>query len=324
MNSDKEKSGRLTGRVISIRPEGVDVLIGHRTLLCSIRGSVKQRQIKKKEQKNLICIGDFVYVTDHGTSGTVESIEKRKTVLSRADNLTRRKEHLIATNIDQVLITVSVVSPPLKPAVIDRYTIATLKGNMTPILVVNKMDLLKKNAAEEKLLNELLLIYKKAGVACYLVSSETEDGLDELKDAMKDKTSVFSGQSGVGKSSLINLLLGTDFATSDVVGRTNKGAHTTTRAHLVQMENGGFCIDTPGIKSFGVWELKEEDLSGYFTEISESATACKFRNCCHTIEVGCAVQLGIKNGTISPIRFQSYSALRSEIAEPDKKRTQNR
>lgn len=308
----------LRGRVLSIVPEGILVDCEGEFTTCTLRGLLKK---DKSQFKNLVTVGDFVrFQKLTPTEGIINQVEPRKSVLSRADNITRRKEQLIAANIDQVLITASVVEPPLKPALIDRYIIAAHKGNMTPVIIINKIDLLNATESEEvlhekELYDEALKAYASANIKVISVSASTGEGIDELKATMKDKASVFSGQSGTGKSSLINMVTGLNFSVGDVVGRTKKGAHTTTTAKLVPLSFGGWCIDTPGIKSFGIWDLKKDEIEEYFPEIFEHGKGCRFPDCTHTHEAGCAVHLAVEKEQISLMRFESFITLMATVSE---------
>ncbi len=301
----------LRGRVLGIYPEGIQVQEdgGAKTLYrCQIKGSLKK---EKTTSKNLVAVGDFVFFEPREeTSGLIFKVEPRKSVLSRADNLLRRKEQLIAVNIDQVIITSSFAFPSMKPFLIDRYIIAAQKGNMDPIIVINKIDLLEEgDEAEKELLIAAEKAYKDLAIPFLKVSVRTGEGIAELKKIMQEKASVFSGQSGTGKSSLINAILGSNLKTGDVVGSTLKGSHTTTTTKLLPLEGGGLCIDTPGIKSFGVWALKQTEIEQYFTEIADTALRCKFQGCAHDSEPSCAVKEAVENGEISFIRFSSYLTL---------------
>jgi ribosome biogenesis GTPase len=309
---EKLESGHLLrGRVLSILSEGILVEHEGATFTCILRGSLKK---EKTQAKNLVTVGDFVLFEEIAPSeGAIVNVEPRRTTLSRADNLSRRREQLIAANIDQVIITASVVSPPLKPALIDRYIIATRKGGMEPLVVINKADLLEGEQAdnptvelEKEIMEEILQSYAKVGIPVIAVSVKENQGLDELCAAMAGKSSVFSGQSGVGKSSLINAVTGSELLVSGVVERTKKGSHTTTRAHLVKLKCGGWCIDTPGIQSFGVWDLDKDEIEQYFTEIYSTGRKCHFPDCSHRGEKECAVIEAVENGTISILRYESY------------------
>lgn len=296
--------GVASGRVVATAPEGIWVSTQGNRRLCQLRGSLKK---EKGRIKNLIAVGDIVHVD---SAGSIVHIEPRYSILSRADNLARNKQQLIAVNIDQVLIAASVVMPPFKPFLVDRYLIAACKGNMTPIIVINKIDLINQADSEEKALyEEFVSVYRALGFSVVAVSCTTKEGLGELEALMRGKTSVFSGQSGVGKSSLVNALTPSSLATGPVVERTRKGSHTTTTTHLIPLEGGGFCIDTPGIKSFGLWELKPEEVSSHFEEIFTLSRDCKYADCSHTNEPDCAVKRGVEEGLISSLRFASYCAL---------------
>lgn len=312
------------GRVLSIHSVGITVECDGKNYLCTLRGALKK---EKTSFKNLVTVGDFVLIEKiDDEEGAIKHVEPRRSILSRADNLSRRKEQLIAANIDQVLITVSVVTPPLKPFLVDRYIIAAEKGGMKPVILVNKVDLLKTSEdtsfteEQSKLLHEFVDAYRQTDIPVIEVSVVDDIGMEELQKVMKDKSSVFSGQSGVGKSTLINKITGLDLATGETVKKTRKGAHTTTAAQLIPLEFGGWCIDTPGIKSFGVWNLEKDEIEHYYTEIFERGHNCKFPDCSHTHEAGCAVKEAVENGDITNLRYDSYTALLAAIDEEHKRR----
>lgn len=310
--------GLVRARVISIASQGVAVQREEEIWHCELRGALKK---EKTQQKNIVAVGDYVWVAKKSAEeGSICAVEPRKTVLSRADNLSRRKEQIIATNIDQVLITASVVDPLLKPSLIDRYIIAARKGGMDPIIVVNKIDKLSEQGSaiavsEAEVYQECLQAYQKASIPIIGVSAATGEGLEELHREMRDCSSVFSGQSGVGKTSLINYLTHLNLRVSETVARTRKGSHTTTSANLISLPSGGWCVDTPGIRSFGVWNLSASELQGYFTEIYEVGRKCAFTNCTHSHEMHCAVKTAVEAQEISFMRFMSYQALMQSIQE---------
>lgn len=321
VSPEAERSeGSQRGRVVSVLSEGVVVARegdGQR-FVCGLRGVLKK---EKTQAKNLVGIGDYVWFQELSPNeGVIDSVEQRLTALTRADNLSRRKEQLIAANIDQVLITISVVNPPIKPPLVDRYIIATQKGGMIPIIVVNKVDLLSTHPDEEQRYQDFCAAYGSTGVTVIGVSAKTGEGLDALREAMRNRSSVFTGQSGVGKSSLINAITGLDLRVGDTVMKTGKGAHTTTHPHLLSLVFGGWCVDTPGIKSFGVWKLYKAEVEAYFPDIFETGHHCRFADCSHTGEDGCAVIEAVNQGTISPMRFDSYCGLMASIAEEHNRR----
>ncbi len=306
------KKDLTRGRVLGISADGITVQHGEEICLCSLRGQLKQ---KWSQSKNLVTVGDFVLFEKEGAQkGSIAHIEERHSVLSRQEHLRRRQQQLIAANIDQVLISVSVVSPQLKPPLVDRYIIATYKGNMEPVIVINKIDLLQDRREESILFEQFVSTYRSLNIPVIPVSASTGEGIEVLKNHMQGKASVFSGQSGVGKSSLINAVTGLDLSVGDMVEKTKKGSHTTTSAHLIPLLFGGWCIDTPGIRSFGVWDLQKEDLNAYFPEIDLIGHLCKYPNCTHSHEPGCALEEALEEGRISPIRFDSYLKLLQEAS----------
>jgi ribosome biogenesis GTPase / thiamine phosphate phosphatase len=305
------KKELLRGRVLSILPESISVQCEEDLYLCVMRGSLKQEMTRVK---NLVTIGDFVlFEKEKGGRGSIAHVEKRESVLSRQEHLHRRQKQLIAANIDQVLITTSVVKPPLKPSLVDRYIIATYKGTMKPVIIINKIDLLEERGSERELFDQFVKTYRALKIPVIPLSATTQEGIELLKKEMKDKASVFSGQSGVGKSSLINAVTGLSLPIGEVIEKTKKGVHTTSTAQLIPLEFGGWCIDTPGIRSFGVWDLQKEDLVAYFPEIDAIGRLCKYPNCTHSHEPGCALDKALERGEISPLRFDSYLKLLGEI-----------
>jgi len=310
------------GRVVSITGERSTVSSAGKEYSCVLR---KKAKGEKSKQKNILVVGDIVqFFLEKDTEGVIEKIEERKSYLTRQDTV-QKKNQILAANVDQVLITVSVVNPPLKLPLIDRYLIACEKGNLSPILVINKIDLLNDTSYTENIIEKENLLYKEAlfayeqiGVPVCPVSAKKDEGLNALKKLMKGKTSVFSGQSGTGKSSLINAIFQTDLLVNAPIKRTRKGAHTTTRATLVPLKDEGFVVDTPGIKSFGIWELTKEDIIEHFTDIKEIGRGCRFSDCMHMKEPGCKVAEAIVEKKLSSLRFDSYLSLIESIGKKDR------
>jgi len=312
------------GRVLSISPEIITVAAEHQNYICTLKGALKKERTK---QKNLIAVGDFVHFEVKSIdSGAITHVEKRTSFLARADNLSRRKQQLIAVNIDQVFIVMSVVAPKLKPLLIDRYILSALKGNMKPIILINKIDLLSDPpeniqavdiAAEKMLLEEFREAYTPLKIPIVELSVTTGENLDKLKALMHNQTSVFSGQSGVGKSSLINATLGSSLPIGDMVEKTRKGSHTTTTAELIPLQDEGFCVDTPGIKSFGVYDINPEEILLTFPDFAPFASECKFPNCTHIHEPDCAIKEALETKKIHPLRYASYTTLLQESPPKD-------
>lgn len=309
------------GRVLEITPENIIIDFNGEIYLCTLKGLLKKEITKNK---NLIAVGDFVFfdILDSDT-GVITTVIDRFSILSREENLRRIKQQIIAANIDQVLITISIFLPKLKPSLVDRYIISAKKGNMKPVMVLNKHDLLdnpppelSKEQTHEEITkyHEFKKIYSQLGYPYLELSATQGEGLKNLKSIMQGKASVFSGQSGVGKTSLINALFNTDYKTRDIIKKTYKGAHTTTSAKLIKVGENGFCIDTPGIKSFGIWQLNFSDLHSHFKEFHKYEPNCKYPNCTHKHEPDCAVKQALDKGEISLMRYQSYIDLLDSIS----------
>lgn len=297
-------SAWVRGRVVAISGEGAWVDANGVRILASLKGLLKKERM---EAKNIIAVGDFVYLTpDHA----IAHIEERYSFLARTD-ISGRKEQLIAVNVDQAVIAISVVNPTLKPALVDRYLIAAEKGNIHPLIVINKIDLLEEAPEEEKLrYREFASAYEKFGIPILSVSTANHTGLDALKALLKDKVTVFSGQSGVGKSSLINAAYGLNLRIGELAHKTSKGTHTTTVAELIPLPGGGYCVDTPGIRSFGVWKLQKAEVTLHFQDLR--GLQCKYPDCLHITEPDCGVLKGLERGTVSPLRYESYRTLLDE------------
>lgn len=289
------------GRVIAITGEGIWVDHESDKILCTLKGVLKK---EKTQAKNLVVAGDFVRFSDR----VIAQVEKRHSTLSRTD-ISGKKEQLIAANVDQVIIFTSLVEPPFKPSLIDRYLIAAFKGNLHPIIAINKVDLLSKNPKEKKRFEEFLAAYEPLGFPIVSMSTKTGVGIEALRSLMKDKTSVLCGQSGVGKSSLLNAAFQMKRKIGSLAEKTAKGTHTTTTAELIPLPGSGYCIDTPGIRSFGIWNLSTDEVTDHFTDIAKIGKKCRFTNCTHTTEPSCAVLRALETGKIAPIRYESYRSL---------------
>lgn len=302
------------GQVLSIVPEGMLVETASGQYIAQLRGSFKK---KKDKSKNLIAVGDFVVITPlDATSATIDHILPRFSVLSRADNLSRKKEQLIAVNVDIVIIMASLSHPELKSNLIDRYLIAAKIGGLHPIVVINKFDL----DVDKTLAEKLKASYEAIDIPTFFISTTTGLGIEALAEFLQGKTSVISGQSGVGKSSLLSLFTQNTLKVGDIVERTQKGSHTTTVAQMIPLTIGGYCIDTPGIRSFGIWDLAKDQISGFFPEIFAIGHDCRYVDCTHQEEPGCAVNAAVLEGRIPFHRFSSYLCLVKEMDEKHRNR----
>ena len=247
------------------------------------------------------------------TTGVIESRLERKSLLERPDNFGKLKA--VAANIDQMIIVIS-PEPSPQPNLIDRYLVAAELLGVKPILLLNKADLLGSH--NEELILELLSVYRDLGYQiCSAISSRHQTPeLGELPDLINDRVSIVVGQSGVGKSSLINTLLpNAKLAVGDLSATSGEGTHTTTQAKLFHLPGGGQLIDSPGIRDFSLWHIDFEQLQHGFIEIAHRLGQCKFRDCKHEEEPGCAIQIAVNNGEIDEVRFDSYERIKSTIAE---------
>ncbi len=303
------------GRVVAISGEGIWIDVDGTRTLGSLRGLLKK---EKMAVKNIIAVGDIVYFTPEYA---IAHIEERYSFLARVD-ISGKKEQLIAVNVDQAIIAISVVNPPLKPALVDRYLIAAEKGNMHPLIVVNKIDLLDESEEEASRYREFVALYEKLGFPILSISTKKGIGLEALRSLLKDKTSVFAGQSGVGKSSLLNAAYGLNLKTGDLAQKTSKGTHTTTTAELMPLPGGGYCVDTPGTRSFGIWKLQKDEVIHHFQDLL--GYNCRYPDCYHITEPGCGVLRALEEKTISLLRYESYRTLLDEATGGTDNRTKRK
>jgi len=260
--------------------------------------------------------GDYVGISETDSGSSISSIQRRTTQLSRTRVDSTRMgvspdfEHVIAANIDVAVITVSPKNPPLHPGIIDRYCILIQKNGIEPIICLNKSDLAE--GSEENVLNE----YRKLGIKIAKTSTVKHEGIEELKGMLDSKTAVFVGHSGVGKSSLINAIIGKSYIkVGDVSEKTGKGKHTTTSSMLYKWNERSYIIDTPGIRSLAMWGISKEELRLYFPEFEEYRQECKYRDCIHLHEreEDCGIKRALISGNIPRQRYDSYIRILEEL-----------
>ena len=285
---------------------------GGQLIDCKIKGNFRLKGIRST---NPVAVGDRVTIIPNA-EGTafITAIEDRRNYIIRKSSNLSKQSHIIAANVDQAFLVVTVNYPQTSTTFIDRF-LASAEAYRVPVtLLFNKTDLL----SEEELRYQQMLIdlYDTVGYQCLAISAETGEGIDKVMDMLTGKVTVLSGNSGVGKSTLINRLLpGVNLRTSDISDAHNSGMHTTTFSEMIPLPLGGYIIDTPGIKGFGTFDIEPEELTGYFKEIFRFSKECRFSNCTHTHEPGCAVLKAVEEHFISQSRYQSYLSMMEDKEE---------
>ena len=271
-----------------------------------IKGNFRLKSIRST---NPVAVGDWVQIEEN-KEGTafITAIEERKNyIIRRASNLSKQS-HIIAANIDCAMLIVTVNYPVTTTIFIDRF-LATAEAYRVPVrLVFNKID--RYNEEDQAYMEALITLYSTIGYPCLKVCAKNETGLEELQSDLQDRVTLLSGHSGVGKSTLINKLVpGVSLKTGTISEYHNKGMHTTTFSEMIALPQGGYLIDTPGIKGFGTIEMEGAEIAHYFPDIFRFATECKFNNCTHRHEPGCAVLEAVQAHWISESRYKSYLSI---------------
>lgn len=280
---------------------------------CRIKGKFK---LKDYKLTNPVAVGDKVKFDAEKEEGhgIINEILPRKNFVLRRSTRQKHFMHLIACNVDQAFVIVTIKRPNIKPGFIDRFLLTTESYNIPTFIIFNKCDIY--DAEDLELYEALKVIYKNAGYQTMLVSAESGQGLDELKALLKDKSTLISGHSGVGKSSLVNAIQPQfELRTGDISEITDKGMHTTTFAEMFELDFGGRIIDTPGIKELGFLNMEPMDVAHNFPEIFALSPNCKYSNCLHINEPHCAVKAAIEKEAIHPLRYQSYLSIMEEVME---------
>jgi ribosome biogenesis GTPase / thiamine phosphate phosphatase len=275
---------------------------------CQVRRLLKTMSI---EHRNAVAVGDRVWIRpDPDGTGWIEGIEPRHGMLKRGY---RRRGQIIAANIDQILIVSGFEEPGIKPALIDRYLVAAQRGGVRPILIFNKSDLVDMSQAQW-----VIGLYAQLGYETLVTSVKTGQGIERLNQIVQHGLTAFSGQSGVGKSSMLNAIEpGLNLRVGEVSNWTFKGKHTTTTAELIQLKSGGKVIDTPGLRQFELWEIPPREIEGGFVEFRPWIPHCKFPDCTHRKEQGCAVRSAVFDGLITEGRYDSYIKMLEQENDKD-------
>lgn len=279
---------------------------------CKIKGNFRLKGIRST---NPVAVGDRVEIVrnQEGTAFIKNICDRRNYIIRKSSNLSKQS-HIIAANVDQAFLVVTVNYPETSTTFIDRF-LASAEAYSVPVtLVFNKVDLMKGD--EERMLDMMVNLYETVGYRCMKVSAQTGEGVDTLMPLLQGKITLFSGNSGVGKSSLLNIIVpGAKLRTAEISDAHNTGMHTTTFSEMLRVEGGGWVIDTPGIKGFGTFDMEPEEICGYFKEIFKFSKDCRFSNCTHTHEPGCAVLQAVEDHYIAASRYASYLSMLEDKGE---------
>ena len=280
---------------------------GDKIINCRIKGKFRTLDIKTT---NPIAVGDHVDIElePEQETGLITVLHPRKNYIIRKSINLSKQAQIIAANLDQAFLIVTLASPRTSLGFIDRFLVTAEAYDIPAKLIFNKLDLFSEEGLE--ILEEYQSIYAQAGYPCYSASATQETNLDQIRDLLKDKVTLVSGHSGVGKSTLINALMpGKELKTGEISDWSDKGKHTTTFAEMFQLPFGGYLIDTPGIRELGVFDIEKQDLGRLFPEIRKLMSHCRFHNCRHINEPGCAVLNALEKGQLESSRYDSYLSI---------------
>lgn len=296
------------GRVI--RVHGLTSIVeaeDGREFRCTVRGVLKSLVT---DLQHVVVAGDYVTIQMGGsgheeTQAVIVRVEPRKNQISRTS---RKRQQIIVSNIDIALIVASAGEPTLKPNLIDRFLVSAEKAGIDPVVVINKIDLVPPED-----LQPVVGVWSQLGYPVILTSTETGEGIERLKRLIQGTDAVVTGQSGVGKSSILNAIEpGLQLRVGHVSEENQKGRHTTTSAMLIPLQGGGHLIDTPGIRQFQLWDVIPEEVGGFFRDLRPFINLCKFPDCTHTHEDECAVKWAVADGKLDVRRYESYCHIRDE------------
>ena len=299
----------MKGLVIKNTGSWYTVLTDDGQLLeCKVKGNFR---IKGIRSTNPVAVGDRVTV---GEGNWIVAIEDRRNYIIRKSINLSKQSHILAANVDQALLVVTVVNPQTSTTFIDRFLASAEAYRVPVILVFNKTDLLDEDLRRYQ--EALVHLYQTIGYTCLQISATTGSGIDDIRSLLEGKITLLSGNSGVGKSTLINRLVpDANLRTGEISDAHNTGQHTTTFSEMIPLESNGWVIDTPGIKGFGTFDMEPEELTSYFKEIFQFSKDCRFSNCTHTHEPGCAVLKALEDHYIAESRYQSYLSMLEDKSE---------
>ena len=285
------------------------------TVECKVKGNFRLKGIRST---NPVAVGDRVELIEQTAEGAgaehffwITAIEDRRNYIIRRSQNLSKQSHILAANVDQAFLVVTVNYPETSLTFIDRFLASAEAYNVPVVLVFNKTDLLDED--ERRLQDGIMRLYDTVGYRCVAISAETGEGVDMLHQMLDGRITLLSGNSGVGKSTLINRLIpDAQLRTAEISDAHNTGTHTTTFSEMLRLESlseGTYIIDTPGIKGFGTFDMEPEEITSYFKEIFHFSQHCRFNNCTHTHEPGCAVLEALENHYIAQSRYQSYLSM---------------
>jgi ribosome biogenesis GTPase len=298
------------GTVTRVDAKVCRVDLGGEEILCRIRGRI---HAGARGQKRPLAAGDRVQIERTGDGeGVVEAVGERRSKISRPAADSRGREQVVAANVDRLLVVAAVRRPPLRTGLVDRLLVVAEWEGLEPFLVLNKLDLLPDETEVEPFVE----LYRGLGYPVFLVSALEDRGIGAIREVLADRCSVVVGHSGVGKSTLLNAVQpGLRLRTGEISASTRKGTHTTTAASLLRLELGGYVVDTPGVREFGLWGIAPEELGACFPEMEPLLDDCRFRGCSHSHEPGCAIRTAVEDGTIRRERYESYVRILESLRE---------
>jgi ribosome biogenesis GTPase len=309
---DKGQVIKSTGNLYTI------ITSGKNKVDCRLTGRYRLEDLRST---NPVTVGDWVLFEkspDEKIGRIKEVLERKNYIIRKSSNLSKSYQ-LIAANIDQLMLMVTVEYPKTFPEFIDRYLVSAEAYNIPSIILFNKIDLYNQKQLNE--VNQLTETYSHIGYPCYSISALDRTGLDNILDLLKQKVTLIAGNSGVGKSTLLNSLFPElNLKIDDISDYHKKGKHTTTFVEMFPLPEGGYVIDSPGIKGFGLTDMENEPVYHYFREFFSTSRNCRYYNCLHINEPGCAVIAAVENGEISSSRYKSYLSLVEEQEQSDKYR----